>query len=106
MPIIAEIEPEATPKSTARMAPASSPISRTSRPSGERRMRNQPPPPMNGDRSVNGRSRVQKLKPTVTVLPRNGTWTSAPSDMFERLKTPTATFGSARVKPADEPLRR
>ena len=105
MPIIAEIEPEATPKSTARIAPASRPSSRTSSPSGERRMRNQPPPPMNTTASVNGRSRVQKLKPTVTDLPRNGTWTSAPSDMFERLKTPTETFGSASVKPADEPFR-
>ena len=38
MPIIAETEPDATPRSTARQAPASSPTSSTSSPSGPMRM--------------------------------------------------------------------
>ena len=58
---------------------------------------------MNATASVNGRSRVQKLNPTVTALPRNGTCTSAPSEMFDRVKTPIDTFGSPSVNPAERP---
>ena len=61
---------------------------------------------MNSTASVNGRSRVQKLNPTVTTSPRNGTWTSAPSDMFDRLKTPIGDVGQRQREAGRQALRR
>ena len=73
---------------------------------GEARRPTQPPPPTHMTVSRNGASLVQKWKPTVIASPRNGTRASAPSEMFSRLNTPTATFGSARSKPAVDALGR
>lgn len=98
-----ETEPEATPKSSARMAPNSSDISRTSSPCGLRRMAKKPPPPRKATARVNGRSRVQNENPTVTDLPRKGMRVSAPSDRLVSEKTPMATLGRPMVKPAVTP---
>ena len=85
-------------------AHASSDISSSTIPLGEMRSPTNPPPPTHMTVRRNGFSRVQKWNPTVTASPRNGTDTSAPREMFSRLKTPTPTLGSARSKPARTPL--
>ena len=67
------------------------------------RMPHQPPPPRKTTAIVNGSSRVQKLKPIVTALPKNGTCTSAPSDRLVMLNMPSAMSGRSTLKPAVMP---